>query len=156
MRRWRWCGGGDRPPQPPSPPSGETPDASDALLRVPGLVNPQRHQLTTEPLKWLRAIGLIVPLALGIGRRGLSNCNLPAVCRNDQRDPSEGEIWRWAWVIPVALIAWAGVNSARDFQAWVTSDDLYMPMEQHLYRGIDEIAVTAPTDTPVYFSPFTD
>ncbi len=113
--------------------------------------------LTTEPLKWLRAIGLIVPLALVLGA-GLAA--IEQALRGQPHPPSpspRGEgVRRWAWVIPAVLVAWAGVNSARAFQAWVSSDDLYMPMEQHLYRGIDEIAVTAPTDTPVYFAPFTD
>ncbi|MBK8031112.1 MAG: hypothetical protein IPK17_16815 [Chloroflexi bacterium] len=119
--------------------------------------------LTTEPLKWLRAIGLIVPLALvlGVGLDALQQL----VVRLGQRTRHASSLHRpqssvlspvfWAGLIPAGLILWAGLNSARDFQAWVTSDDLYMPMEQHLYAGIDEIAANTPSEAPVYFAPFT-
>ncbi len=93
--------------------------------------------LTEDTLKPLRAVGLIVPLALLIGR---------------------GASWigrrRWGALAGAFLITWAGFNTARDFAAWVRSPDLFLPMEQHVYRGIENLAQIAPPDVPIYVSPF--
>jgi hypothetical protein len=58
-------------------------------------------------------------------------------------------------VIPALLLVFAGTNTLRDFNTWVASPDLFFPMEQHLYAGIDWLAANAPPDVPVYFAPFT-
>ncbi|MCA9904009.1 MAG: glycosyltransferase family 39 protein, partial [Anaerolineae bacterium] len=106
--------------------------------------------LTTDALKPLRAVGLIVPLALVVG---LGAAQLETAAR--VQFPAAGGVRRWATLIPLALLAWAGANTATDFAVWVRSPDLFLPMEQHIYRGIDTLAARTPPDAPVYFSPFT-
>ncbi len=106
--------------------------------------------LTTDALKPLRAVGLIVPLGLvaGLGAAQLQKAATVQL-------PAAGGVQRWAAVVPLALLAWAGANTATDFAVWVRSPDLFLPMEQHIYRGIDTLAARTPPDAPVYFSPFT-
>ncbi|MCC6615881.1 MAG: glycosyltransferase family 39 protein [Anaerolineae bacterium] len=135
--------------------------------------------LTTDALKPLRAVGLIVPLALIVGLGAawletmLGGLRLPAQIRGtDAKNGvptrrmgtdnsasaagTNGISWRaLALLLPVVLIGWAGMATSRDFATWVRSPDLFLPMEQHIYRGIDAIAAHAPPDAPVYFSPFT-
>jgi hypothetical protein len=57
-------------------------------------------------------------------------------------------------VLPALLLAAAGANTLRDFDRWLSSSDLFMPMEQHMYAGIDWLADNTPADSPVYFAPF--
>jgi len=124
--------------------------------------------LTTDALKPLRAVGLIVPLALILGlgaawlaqmtgtdaKNGVPTYQTGAL---DGASAATNGIPRRAMaaLLPLALLGWAGIATSRDFAAWVRSPDLFLPMEQHIYRGIDAIAAHAPPDAPVYFSPFT-
>jgi hypothetical protein len=92
--------------------------------------------LTTEPLKMLRAFGLVVPLALVIsaGAAWLQGFNL----------------WRLGTLLPALALVWAGVGTWRDFETWVSSPDLYLPMEQHLMQASRPSGVTI----PLYYTPF--
>jgi 4-amino-4-deoxy-L-arabinose transferase-like glycosyltransferase len=101
--------------------------------------------LTIDPLKPLRAVGVVVPLALLLGMAAQALW----------RSLAGGRLGRVAAVAPLVLLLWAGANSSRDFARWVTSPDLYLPMEQHLNRAIDQMANGLPAASVVYFSPFT-
>lgn len=98
--------------------------------------------LTADPLRWLRAIGIVVPVSLGIGvgalalERLLRRVSIPLM------------------LIPALLLAASGALALRDFDGWVGSPDLFQPMDQGLVRGIDRMAQSTPEDAPVYFAPF--
>jgi hypothetical protein len=115
--------------------------------------------LTTEPLKWLRAIGLNVPLAivLGAGALGIERAfrQLAKVLLNRQGAKNAKSRFQYAApLFSAGLLLLAGTNTLRDFNTWVASPDLYFPMEQHIYTGIDWLAANTPPDAPVYFAPF--
>jgi 4-amino-4-deoxy-L-arabinose transferase-like glycosyltransferase len=118
--------------------------------------------LTTEPLKWLRAIGLNVPLAvvLGAGALGLERAFALSGKKNlNHQDAKNAKnrllgAQRAVPLLVLCLLVVAGVNTVRDFDTWVASPDLFFPMEQHLYAGIDWVAANTPPDAPVYFAPF--
>lgn len=111
--------------------------------------------LTTEPLRWLRAIGLVVPLAilLGAGAEIVERALGEIVAR---RGDLSGRSYRiTSAILPALLLVFAGGDTLRDFDRWVSSPDLFMPMEQHIYGGIDWLAANSLADARVYFTPFT-
>lgn len=79
--------------------------------------------LTTEPLKWLRAVGVIVPLALLLGLGAAAPDRL--LSRQPHPPPpspfgevemsatSRRRVRRRFWLLPVALLLWAGINTAQ-------------------------------------------
>jgi hypothetical protein len=112
--------------------------------------------LTTDTLKPIRAVGVVVPLALLLG---LAAAGIERAYMTSQR-PAHRMLEHLAHAIQphrttlILLLALAAVNTSRDFAAWVRSPDLFLPMERHLMRGIDWLAAQDAV-TPVYFSPFT-
>lgn len=107
--------------------------------------------LTADTLKPLRAVGLVIPLALVMGAgAAVLHTGLVRIM-TARRLPQP----RLSALVPLLLLTWAGINSSRDFADWVRSPDLYLPMEQHIYRGIDVMAAVAPPRASVYFTPFT-
>ncbi|MDX2137450.1 MAG: hypothetical protein SF123_05095 [Chloroflexota bacterium] len=131
--------------------------------------------LTTDTLKPLRAVGVVVPLAIALGAgaaqfsllfkrhtaqtRNLTPNGSPKTANRTalQWRGDGGEVVRnvLQWLPIGILLAWAAINSARDFSTWVRSPDLYLPMEQHIYAAIDEMVAFVPPDAPIYFAPFT-
>ncbi|NDJ61500.1 MAG: hypothetical protein GYB67_10260, partial [Chloroflexi bacterium] len=101
--------------------------------------------LTTAPLTMLRSVGAVIPLALIIGAGAALIERLSA-----RLTPMRG----LAAAAPALLIAWAGINSGGAFADWLANPDLFMPMEQHIYDGIDRLAADT-ADSPVYLTPFT-
>ena len=119
--------------------------------------------LTTDTLKPLRAVGVVVPLALAFGvgieynltpaKTRYLDVSLPLSIAMERR--MGGEVLnRWTRFLIIALLALSAIITLRDFGAWVRSPDLYLPMEQHLNRAINTLE-TDTSATPVYFSPFT-
>ncbi len=133
------------------------------VLLIGGSIAPAL--LTDDPLKWLRAIGLNVPLAILLGIGAVTVERLVRwIEGGSQTRPYNPIAWGWAQrmshrtmgapLLPIILVAFAGANTLRDFNTWVSSPDLFIPMEQHIYHAIDWLAENAPADAPVYFSPF--
>jgi hypothetical protein len=116
--------------------------------------------LTTDTLKPLRAVGVVVPLAILMGA-GITTWEF--LFKRERGEEIKNAKFSlplflfasWISFFPLLLLLWSGVNSARDFSAWVRSPDLYLPMEQHIYAGIETIAANVLPDAPVYFAPFT-
>lgn len=104
--------------------------------------------LTTDTLKPLRALGVVIPLALtlGMGASAFGRAAALALRAPWLRSVSA--------LVAALLLGWAGISSSSDFAAWVRSPSLFLPMEQHLMRGFEVLRADAVT-TPVYFSPFT-
>lgn len=105
--------------------------------------------VTSEPLRWLRAIGIVMPVALVIGL--CTEAYHRVFWRLSQRLGMSIELA----ILTVGLFIVVGGTTAQQFDEWVGSPDLYQPMEQGLYAGIDRMAELAPDDAPVYFAPFT-
>jgi 4-amino-4-deoxy-L-arabinose transferase-like glycosyltransferase len=142
--------------------------------------------LTTEPLKMLRAFGLVVPLALLMGAAWLERRDAvfapPEVKTSGfQTDkstkgtnnggttqsfsPFSGlgfsvaggfNLWRRGlrMFLPTLLLLWAGVGAWRDFETWVSSPDLYLPMEQHLMQASRLIDEQSSMVAASYYTPF--
>lgn len=99
--------------------------------------------VTSEPLRWLRAIGIVIPIALLIGAGA------------GALDHTLRRFHQAAGVILIgALLAWAAVSTTRDLDTWTQDAGLYQPMERGLMRGIDTLAANTPPDTPIYLAPF--
>lgn len=109
--------------------------------------------LTTEPLKPLRYIGLYVPLAVLLGLGAVAGERF--FVRIARRGGLQIRSAMLAAALPALLLVGAGANTLRDFDRWLSSPDLFMPLEQHIYAGIDWLAANTPADAPVYFAPFT-
>ncbi|HVU12991.1 MAG TPA: glycosyltransferase family 39 protein [Phototrophicaceae bacterium] len=111
--------------------------------------------LTTDPLKWLRAIGLVVPIGivLGVGAVMIER----VISRVIGKGGLQTRPYKAAAIaaIPVLCIVFAGSDTLRDFNKWVNSPDLFIPMEQHIYHAIDWLAANTPAGSPVYVTPFT-
>ena len=121
--------------------------------------------LTTEPLKMLRAFGLVVPLALlmgagaaWVGHRSPHPKSLSQGERDFKRTPAffaPSPLGRGVRaLLPAALLLWAGVGAWRDFEAWVISPDLYLPMEQHLTQATRLMLETPNLTAAAFYSPF--
>ena len=100
--------------------------------------------LTQHAPHFLRAIGLVIPVALiiGAGAWGL------------EKLARQFKLGRVASLIPLTAFALTAqatlVNSIR----WLHYPALYNTMEQHINQAINFIRDKLPPDTPVYFSPF--
>ncbi len=112
---------------------------------------------TDDPLKTLRYIGLYMPLAvlLGLGALTVERLIL-GMTRPYAKYAKQALVGalRAASLLPALLLVAAGADTVRDFDRWLSSPDLFFPMEQHLYASIDWLADHAPADAPVYFAPF--
>jgi 4-amino-4-deoxy-L-arabinose transferase-like glycosyltransferase len=125
--------------------------------------------LTTDALKPLRAVGVLVPLALSLGggvdrlmrwwsgRTRHVTGTRHAASLQRVRLPVRTRRAASVFIISVTvmiLLSLSALITLRDFGTWVRSDDLYLPMEQHLNRAIGALANDV-SAAPVYFSPFT-
>jgi hypothetical protein len=90
----------------------------------------------------LRAIGLVVPIALVAGSGGVW------IAAQLRRWPLAGLI------VPLLLIAWAGFDTSRVMARWLRRPDVYVQMEKHVTEAAAFLE-SAPTDQGrVYVSPF--
>ncbi len=107
------------------------------------LVSVAPSLLSDRAPHFLRAIGLVVPLALLIG--------LGAVALGDWLRRAPGP----RWVVPLLLVAWAGADSLLAFQSWLRRPEVFDLMEQPVHQSVDVILATVAEPLPVYFAPFT-
>jgi dolichyl-phosphate-mannose-protein mannosyltransferase len=89
----------------------------------------------------LRAIGLVVPLAilLGLGASLLSP---------ERRGRAE-----LAALVPIALIGWAGFNTAQAFSQYLERPDVSIALDEPMNSAAAWIASHSDVNKPVYFSP---
>ncbi len=90
----------------------------------------------------LRAIGLVVPIALVAG---CGACWLAERLR------------QWPLVsvtVPLLLIGWAGIDTGQAMQRWLRRPDVYVQMEQHVTEATSFILTDLSGQDRVYYSPF--
>jgi len=90
----------------------------------------------------LRAIGLVVPIGLVAGMG--AGAVIDVVKR----------YFKPAFIVPLVLIAWGGLNTAQAFQQWVELPIVYLALEEHINTAAAWIDNHVAENTAVYFSPF--
>lgn len=93
---------------------------------------------------FLRAIGLVVPIALVAG------VGIESVIRTAAQHLSV----RVAIGIAVAMLILAGATSARDFRLWLERPDGYLVMERHFLQAAQVVDEELSPETALYVSPF--
>lgn len=113
-----------------------------------GLVSLLPSLLSDQAPHFLRALGLSVPISLVLGM------GAAALVDGMRRVWPRGA--RMILLVPLALLALSGTRTYLDFHTrWLHSSELPIFMEQHINRAINYITAHVPSDTPVYFTPFT-
>jgi len=93
---------------------------------------------------FLRAAGCTVPIAIIAGAGAVTI----------EKGLRRLLDWRFVSLLPLLLLALAGVQTYRDFHLrWLQDPELFVFMEQHVNRAINFVKDSAPAGTPVYFSP---
>jgi len=101
--------------------------------------------LTTHAPHFLRAVGLVVPVALVVG----------AGAWGIEETARRFGVGKKAFLIPAFLFTLAGWATLRDCnERWLHHPEVFTLMEQHVNHASNFIRENLPSDTPVYFSPF--